>query len=141
MKSISTSRRPSSFLAAWSASRRKSDTCSWSRGGPDASRGSSRSTIPSLAFPVIDGSRMGPAYPDPSTADLAREAGFGSTELALLVVVAVLKGKGLVANLLAPLIVDLEARLGVQVVLDPRRYSAVASLVGTDPSAGASQAT
>ncbi len=83
---------------------------------------------PELAFPVIDGSRMGATYPHPPPLDLAREAGLDGSELALLVVVAVHKGKGLVANLLAPLIVDLEAHIGAQVVLDPRRYSAAAPL-------------
>ncbi|MBV9949302.1 MAG: flagellar assembly protein FliW [Myxococcales bacterium] len=84
--------------------------------------------VPELAFPVIEGSTMSRAYPDPPADKLANEAGLGGSEVALLVVVAVRKGKGLVANLLAPLVVDLESRSGAQVVLDPKRYSATVAL-------------
>ena len=80
--------------------------------------------MPELAFPVIEGSVVAGPYPDPPAAALAHEAGIGATDLAVLIVVAVRKGKGLVANLLAPLVIDLESRSGAQVVLDPRRYSA-----------------
>jgi flagellar assembly factor FliW len=83
---------------------------------------------PELAFPVIDGGNLGDAYPHPAPAKLAHEAGLGETELAVLVVVAAEKGKRLVANLLAPLVVDLESRSGAQVVLDPKQYSAAAPL-------------
>jgi flagellar assembly factor FliW len=79
--------------------------------------------VPELAFPVIDGSTVTGAYPDPPATKLANEAGLGGSDVALFIVVAVRKGKGLVANLLAPLVVDLEARSGAQVVLDPKRYS------------------
>jgi flagellar assembly factor FliW len=79
---------------------------------------------PELAFPVVDGTSIDGTYPDPSPAKLAHEAGLGAGDVALLIVVAVKKGQGLVANLLAPLVIDLEARSGAQVVLDPRRYSA-----------------
>lgn len=83
---------------------------------------------PELAFPVIDGVTIGGSYPEPAPAKLAHEAGISESQLAILVVVAAEKGKGLVANLLAPLVVDLESRSGAQVVLDPRKYSAAAPL-------------
>jgi flagellar assembly factor FliW len=90
---------------------------------------------PELAFPVVDGAAIGGSYPDPSPARLAHDAGIGVSELAVLVVVAARKGKGLVANLLAPLVVDLESRSGAQVVLDPRQYSAAAALTtGPQPA-------
>jgi len=79
---------------------------------------------PELAFPVIDGTTMTGSYPDPPANKLAHEAGLGGSDLAVWIVVAVRKGKGLVGNLLAPLVVDMESRFGAQVVLDPRRYSA-----------------
>jgi flagellar assembly factor FliW len=84
---------------------------------------------PELAFPVVDGALIGASYPNPAPAKLAHEAGIGESELAVLVVVAAQKGKGLVANLLAPLVVDLESRSGAQVVLDPREYSAAEPIV------------
>lgn len=84
---------------------------------------------PELAFPVVDGASLPAGYPDPPPSQLAHDAGLGASELAVLIVVAVRKGQGLVANLLAPLIVDLETRSGAQVVLDPRKYSAAVPLV------------
>ena len=81
---------------------------------------------PELAFPVVDAAKIDGAYPDPAPAKLAHEAGISESQLAVLVVVAAENGKGLVANLLAPLVVDLESRSGAQVVLDPRKYSATA---------------
>jgi flagellar assembly factor FliW len=83
---------------------------------------------PELAFPVVDGRVVGGSYPNPTPEKLAHDAGIGESELAVLVVVAAQKGKGLVANLLAPLVVDLESRSGAQVVLDHRQYSAAAPL-------------
>ncbi len=81
---------------------------------------------PELAFPVMDGAHFGPGYPEPAAPDLAREAGIGAAELAVLVVVAAPSRSGLVANLLAPLLIDLGSRVGAQVVLDARRFSASA---------------
>jgi flagellar assembly factor FliW len=84
--------------------------------------------VTGLAFPVVDGAMLGPDYPQPGAALLAQDAGIGATDLAILVVVAVQKGVGLIANMLAPLVVDLETRSGAQIVLDPQRYSASAPL-------------
>ena len=98
-------------------------------------RGSSRVAwlqsidVPELAFPVVDGACIGQAYPQPDSPELARNAGLGSSELALLVIVAMSgQERSLVANMLAPLIVDLESRTGAQVVLDHRVFSASAPL-------------
>ncbi len=98
-------------------------------------RGSSRVAwlqsidVPELAFPVIDGASVGQAYPQPEPPELARSAGLGSAELALLVIVAATgEGRSLVANMLAPLVVDLRSRTGAQVVLDHRVFSASAPL-------------
>jgi flagellar assembly factor FliW len=79
--------------------------------------------VPELAFPVVDGAHIGGDYPRPPAAELAHEAGLADQDLALLVVVAARKGEGLIANLLAPIVVDLESRTAAQVVLDPRRFS------------------
>lgn len=84
---------------------------------------------PSLAFPVTDGSAFD-GYPEPSTVELARGAGLQASEVALLVIVAVKPGsKTLEANLLAPIVVDVDTRMGAQVVLDPRKFGASVPLV------------
>ncbi len=95
--------------------------------------------VPGLAFPVVDGAMLGDNYPEPGPTQLAQSAGLGTTDLAVLVVVAVQKGSGLIANMLAPLVIDLETRSGAQIVLDPQRYSAAAQL--RPPSREATHAT
>jgi flagellar assembly factor FliW len=88
---------------------------------------------PSLAFPVTDGAYF-PDYPTPSTIELAQAAGIDTEDLALLVIVAAHpETKALVANLLAPLVIDVVSRVGAQCVLDSRKYSAAHSLA--DPIA------
>ena len=89
--------------------------------------------VPGLAFPVVDGAALGPDYPQPAAANLATDAGLGTTELAVLVIVAAQKGGGLVANMLAPLVIDLATRAGAQIVLDPQVYSAAAPLRPATP--------
>jgi flagellar assembly factor FliW len=85
--------------------------------------------IPELAFPVVDGNRIGDQYPQPAAPELARSAGLGSSELALLVIVAATGAqRSLIGNVLAPLVVDLQSRTGAQVVLDHRVFSASAPL-------------
>lgn len=88
--------------------------------------------VPELAFPVVDGANFGEAYPRPAARDLAEAAGLGASDLALLVIVAPTgPNKSLVANMLAPLIVDLESRTAAQVVLDHREFSASAPLTAS----------
>jgi flagellar assembly factor FliW len=79
--------------------------------------------IPGLAFPVIDGAVVGGDYPRPSAPELAHDAGLAADDLAVLVVVSARKGEGLIANLLAPIVIDMQTRTGAQVVLDHRRFS------------------
>jgi flagellar assembly factor FliW len=79
--------------------------------------------VPGLAFPVVDGSVVGSDYPRPSAPELAHDAGLAADDLAVLVVVSARKGEGLLANLLAPIVVDMQSRTGAQVVLDHRRFS------------------
>jgi flagellar assembly factor FliW len=85
--------------------------------------------VPALAFPVVAGEAVGPDYPSPSAADLARRVGLGDQDVSVLVVVIARPGASLVANLLAPLVVDMQSRRGAQIVLDPRQYAANAPLV------------
>lgn len=80
---------------------------------------------PALAFPIIDGSTFGPAYPAPDVHELAASAGLATDELAVAVVVAArASSPRLIANALAPVIIDARGRRGVQIVLDPASYSA-----------------
>jgi len=80
--------------------------------------------MPALAFPIVEGGALGPNYPEPSAAKLAQEAGLNSSEPTVLVIIAVQKGGGLIANMLAPLVIDMANRKGAQIVLDPKVYSA-----------------
>ncbi len=84
--------------------------------------------IPELAFPVINGGEIPGSYPDPAPEKLARDAGLAGSDVAVLVIVAAKRGKGLVANLLAPLVVDLDSRSAAQVVLDPTKFAAAVPL-------------
>ncbi len=89
---------------------------------------------PELAFPIADGVIFGPTYPQPSVETLAGLHGLAGEDLALMVILAVNpQTKNLEANLLAPIIVDVEARSGAQVVLDARKFSAQVPLAITTP--------
>ncbi|MEM1029405.1 MAG: flagellar assembly protein FliW [Myxococcota bacterium] len=88
---------------------------------------------PELAFPVADGVMFGAEYPQPGVSTLAAQHSFTGDDIALIVVLAVNpETKNLEANLLAPILVDVEARRGVQVVLDARKYSAAVPLALTE---------
>jgi len=84
---------------------------------------------PELAFPVIAGIAFGREYPQPSAVELARRAQLlpsPDSEVAVLVVVAAKPGVGRIANLLAPIVVNVDTRTGAQIALDPEVYSASA---------------
>lgn len=93
---------------------------------------------PALALPVIDGSLIRPEYPDQAREDVAALANFANAEhLVVLVVVRVEPNERLLrGNLVAPILVDAEARLGCQVMLDSGKYSV--DVVLGQPSGGAS---
>jgi flagellar assembly factor FliW len=88
---------------------------------------------PEIAFPVVDGGSFGADYPRPSALELARDAGLSAEDVAVLVVVAA-RRDGLVANLLAPIVIDVRNRKGAQAVLDPRSYSPTVRLEGSAPA-------
>jgi flagellar assembly factor FliW len=84
-------------------------------------------TTPELAFPVIAAALFGDDYPTPALDELARRAKVGGGkggDYTALVVVASQKPVGWIANLLAPIVVNIDTRVGAQVVLDPLIYSA-----------------
>ncbi len=85
---------------------------------------------PELAFPVVAGEELEPGYPAPSAVVLAKQRGLLGRDVAVLVVVASRGPNSRVANLLAPIVIDVDARVGAQVVLDAERYSAASPFVG-----------
>ena len=91
---------------------------------------------PALALPVIDGSLIRPEYPDQAREDVAALANFTSAEhLVVLVVVRVEASERLLrGNLVAPILIDAEARRGFQVMLDSGKYSVDAVLGQSSPS-------
>ncbi len=78
---------------------------------------------PGTCFPVVDGALFGRGYPSPPAPAVAAKAGLDPSALAILVIVAVREGRQLVANLLAPLVIDVPGRIGAQVVLDADSFS------------------
>jgi len=82
-------------------------------------------TTPRLALPVIDASVMRPRYPSMSQEQLAAIAGVDADNMAVLIVVAINPiDKGLRANLLAPIIIDVESRTAHQIILEGTSYTA-----------------
>ncbi len=83
-------------------------------------------TTASLAFPVVSTEALAVDYPDVPLGDAAKAAGVGDTEeqCAILAVLSV-SGAGLDAtvNLLAPIMVNAETRVGAQVLLERSRFS------------------
>jgi len=80
---------------------------------------------PRLALPIIDSSMLSPSYPDGPKEDLANLVGIDVNNMAVLVVVHVSPDdKRLRANLLAPIVVDVENRKAWQIILDPETYGA-----------------
>lgn len=80
---------------------------------------------PRLALPIIDASLLAPTYPDGPREDLANLVGINADNMVVLVVVHVnAEDKRLRANLLAPIVVDVENRKAWQVILDPETYGA-----------------
>ena len=88
-------------------------------------------TTPELAFPVLAADAFGAGYPDPSPRVLANEARIlrtPSDEVAVLVVLAARRGAPRIANLLAPIVVNVDTRTAAQVLLDRDVYSAATLL-------------
>lgn len=80
---------------------------------------------PRLALPIIDASFLKPEYPDAPREELAKTVGVNPESMAVLVVVHVNpEDKSLRANLLAPIVVDADARRAWQIILDPEKYGA-----------------
>jgi flagellar assembly factor FliW len=84
---------------------------------------------PELSLPVINAALLTPPYPELAREELAAMINARPENIAILVVLAVSPDSGkLMANLLAPIIVDAETRSGAQIILDPNHYSANAPI-------------
>jgi flagellar assembly factor FliW len=75
---------------------------------------------PGLALPLVSAHLFGDAYPDVNYLPIAESAGIGSSldELALMVVLSAPQGAPATVNLLAPIVVNTESRIGGQLFLD-----------------------
>jgi flagellar assembly factor FliW len=81
--------------------------------------------VPSLAFPVVSAHVLVKDYPDVSIEPAVVRAGMGCKieDLAILAVLSAQSGEPATVNLLAPVIVDSELRVGAQVFLEGSRFS------------------
>lgn len=80
---------------------------------------------PSVAFPLLNATRVGADYPDVSLEAIAEQAGLSYEEvsdLALLVVLSATAGEAPTVNLMAPVLINAVSRMGAQVVLAGTRF-------------------
>ncbi len=93
---------------------------------------------PPLAFPVVESAQIAPRYSVEAERALAEQAGFASGSVAVFVVVSVRsRAPRVVANLLAPIVVERASGDGVQIVLDAKKYSASTPLASMPAPRGA----
>ena len=76
--------------------------------------------IEGFALPVVDPNLVDPDYRPQISHRVARALGLTREEDVLLLSVATLEPDGPVANLRAPMIINVEKRVGAQVILDDR---------------------
>jgi flagellar assembly factor FliW len=81
-------------------------------------------TTPALAFPVVSAHAFGTDYADVSI-EAAKVAGVGARaeECAVMVILCAPQAQPATVNLLAPVVVNLQTRLGAQVILQDNRYT------------------
>jgi flagellar assembly factor FliW len=75
---------------------------------------------PSLALPLVSAHAFGSFYPDVEFLPIAERAGLGSKleDMAMMVVLSAPQGAPATVNLLAPIVVNTETRLGGQLFLE-----------------------
>lgn len=101
-------------------------------GGPSPFRYLLSIDVPDLGFLVCDPTEVWPDY----VRDLPRPGTMGDVLVLVLVTVRD-QPRELTANLLAPLVIDVETRVGQQLVLDGLRYSTRHPLTTPAPDATA----
>jgi flagellar assembly factor FliW len=82
-------------------------------------------TKPELAFPVVSAHYFLESYPDIPVSPAAHAAGVQGTEddFAVLAVLCAPIGQPATVNLLAPIVINSNTRMGAQVILDGSRFS------------------
>lgn len=85
-----------------------------------------------LTLPVVDGALLRVVPPLPPARELAARANMPAPDPSTLIVVADTEDGGMVANVLAPLVVDMTSFRGAQVVLDHAVYSATEKIEFVD---------
>jgi flagellar assembly factor FliW len=75
---------------------------------------------PTLALPLVSAHAFGSAYPDVAFVPIAEKAGLGSNleDMAMMVVLSAPQGQPATVNLLAPIVVNTETRVGGQIFLE-----------------------
>jgi flagellar assembly factor FliW len=75
---------------------------------------------PSLALPLVSAHAFGSSYPDVPFQPIAERAGIGSDvdDMAMMVVLSAPQGQPATVNLLAPIVVNTETRVGGQLFLE-----------------------
>jgi flagellar assembly factor FliW len=75
---------------------------------------------PTLALPLVSAHAFGSAYPDVAFMPIAERAGLGSEieDMAMMVVLSAPQGQPATVNLLAPIVVNTETRIGGQIFLE-----------------------
>ena len=82
-------------------------------------------TNPALALPVVSAHCFVEAYPDVAVDTAAEAAGLGDdvNELAILSVLTAPPGQPATINLLAPIVINAETRVGAQLLLEGSRFT------------------
>jgi flagellar assembly factor FliW len=80
---------------------------------------------PAVALPVVSGHAFGGKYPDVNidAAAMALGSGDANDDVALMVVLSAPQGQPATVNLVAPILVNVTTRRGVQLILDGSRYT------------------
>jgi flagellar assembly factor FliW len=96
---------------------------------------------PTLALPLVSAHAFGSAYPDVPFMPVAERAGLGSNsdDMAMMVVLSAPQGQPATVNLLAPIVVNTESRIGGQLFLDGTSFGTREFFVLPDAKTESSQ--
>jgi flagellar assembly factor FliW len=98
---------------------------------------------PTLALPLVSAHAFGSAYPDVAFMPIAEKAGLGSNleDMAMMVVLSAPQGQPATVNLLAPIVVNTETRIGGQIFLEGTSFGTREFFVLPESSQKESQAS
>ncbi len=80
---------------------------------------------PWLALPVVPTSALAADFPDEALAHEARQSGLGAEgdDIAVMAVLSAIGGASATVNLVAPIVINVETRVGAQVILEASPFS------------------